>query len=379
MSKKLIPLIAIAFVVAVISTAVFYSLFAARLNGAPTEHAPQSGVVTAARELPPGIVVAREDLQVTPWAGGQLPAGSFTKVEQVTGKMVLQPVGRGEPMVQSRLASKDGAGVGVPEGMRAVSVHVSDSSGVVGLLRPGYKVDIQVFASRSQKGPKEEMKTLLRGISVLAVNSQPEPSSQGYFSAPVVTLVAQARDAEALALADSYARLRLSLRNPIEPAAQLSAAQPGEPQRRFRVKAIELTDAGFALLATRLDSRIESNEVSVILAPGPENLDEFLRSLPPNEWTSAMPDALRSAPARFEISPGVHVALMSGNRANETRIRAEVARVREGNKETRSVETVVPALSGRPIVIAGPDWDHSQPEGKHRRLVVLLVPESRST
>jgi pilus assembly protein CpaB len=379
MRKNLVPLIAIAFVVAVISTAVFYSLFAARLNGASAERALQASIVVAARELSPGTLLARTDVQVARWGGEQLPGGSFTKVEQVTGKMVVQPVAQGEPVVQSRLGSKDGAGLGVPAGMRAVSIHVSDSSGVVGLLKPGYKVDVQVFASRSQKGPKEEMKTLLRGVSVLSVNTQPEQSSQGYFAAPVVTLVAQARDAEELALADSYARLRLSLRNPLEPAAEPSPAQPSEPGQRFRVKAITLTEAGLALLANRLDSRILSSEISVILTSGPVGLDDVLRFLPSTEWTSAMPDSLLSAPARFEISPGIRVGLVTVNRANEIRIRTEVARVLEGKRETRSVETVVPALPGRPIVISGPDRGDARPNDRHRRLVVLLLPVSRST
>ena len=152
MRKKLVPLFAIAFVVAVISTAVFYSLFATRLSGAPATRGPQSSVVIATRDLTPGTVLSGQDVRVITWTGDQPPAGVYSATEQVAGKTVFQPVSRGEPLTEPRLAAKDGTGIGVPEGMRAVSVHVSDSSGVVALLKPGYKVDVQMF-ERPQAAP----------------------------------------------------------------------------------------------------------------------------------------------------------------------------------------------------------------------------------
>lgn len=363
MRKKLIPLLAIAFAVALVSTAVFYSLFAARLSGAPGR--PQTTVVAAARELPAGTTVARDDVRAVPWTGGQAPVGSFNKPEQVLGKVIVQPVAPGEPIMQSRVASKDGGGAGVPEGMRAVSIHVSDSSGVVALLKPGFKVDVQTFASRSQRAPKDEMRTLLRGVPVLSVSTQPEQSSQGYFSAPVVTLLAQAPDAEQLALADSFGRLRLSLRNPLEPAGVPATPVRAVSGPRFLVKTFAVTESGRSVLAARLHVDFAAADTGVIVPAHPQTLEDLLRAPPAMDWASTKPDAHVSAPARVEVAPGFTVHLSAGAGANRVRIRTETARVSDANRETHSVEATV--APGRAVMVWGPD-----------RKIVLLVPEPRS-
>jgi Flp pilus assembly protein CpaB len=68
-----------------------------------------------------------------------------------------------------------------------------------------------------------KLRTAIEGLQVLAVNTKPEISSQG-FNLPVVTLLANPSDADVLALADSGARLRLTLRNPLDPATRSRAS-----------------------------------------------------------------------------------------------------------------------------------------------------------
>jgi pilus assembly protein CpaB len=99
--------------------------------------------------------------------------------------------------------------------MRAVSVHVSDSSGVLAQLGPGQKVDVQVLITRKSSNGEPELRTILEGVAVLAVNSQLDASSQGS-NLPTVTLLTNPADADVLALADSGARVRLALRNPLD-------------------------------------------------------------------------------------------------------------------------------------------------------------------
>ena len=79
----------------------------------------------------------------------------------------------------------------MPTGMRAVSIHVTDSTGVLALLKSGQKVDVQVVVGRgSGKDVETEVRTALEGLSVLTVTPQPEQSSQGQ-TLPVVTLLAK--------------------------------------------------------------------------------------------------------------------------------------------------------------------------------------------
>jgi Flp pilus assembly protein CpaB len=106
-----------------------------------------------------------------------------------------------------------GAHSEVPMGMRAVSVQVADSSGVLAMLQPGHRVDIQAVYSRGGLPVDAELKTVLHNIEVLKVNPQPE-ASPGRHALPVVTFLTAPADADVLALADSAARIRIALRHP---------------------------------------------------------------------------------------------------------------------------------------------------------------------
>ncbi|MBZ5605652.1 MAG: hypothetical protein LAO79_25410, partial [Acidobacteriia bacterium] len=76
------------------------------------------------------------------------------------------------------------------------------------------KVDVQVVTGRGDRGDTQ-VRTALEGLKVLSVTPQAELSSQGA-TLPVVTLLANPHESDVLALADSGARVRLALRNPLD-------------------------------------------------------------------------------------------------------------------------------------------------------------------
>jgi Flp pilus assembly protein CpaB len=215
--NNLVKLLGVALVVAIISTGLFYGLFASRLSSST---GGGRTMVVAARALKPGTVIAEADVKTIPWSGEHLPKGTYEAPDAVVGTTVFDPIGTDEPVMAAHLASPEsGGGTGVPEGMRAVSVHVTDSTGVVALLRAGQKVDVQVVTGRGGKPSETEVRTALENISVLSVTPQPEQSSQGH-SVPVVTLLAKPTEADILAAADSGAVIRLVLRNPLDVATR---------------------------------------------------------------------------------------------------------------------------------------------------------------
>jgi pilus assembly protein CpaB len=209
--NNLVKLLGIAFVVAIVSTGVFYGLFVNKLS---SNTGSGKVLVVAARNLKPGTTLQATDVKVIPWPADQLPKGTFGNVRDVVGNTVFDTIGEEEPVVASRLASaQTGGGSGVPSGMRAVSVHVADSTGVLALLRAGQKVDVQVVTSRG-KG-ETALRTAIEGLRVLSVTPQVENNSHGE-NFPVVTLLASPSEADVLGLADAAAHIRLTLRNPID-------------------------------------------------------------------------------------------------------------------------------------------------------------------
>jgi len=213
--KNLVTLLGIALVVALVATGVFYGLFVSNLKS-NTE--ASKTVVVAAKPLEAGRVLTAADVNLIAWPAPEVPKGAFEKVDDVTGKTVFDPIGAAEPLFEKQLLSADGSGrsAGIPVGMRAVSVHVTDSTGVVAMLRAGHKVDVQVLARRNKDTNTPELLTALENMEVLSVTAK---LGQGD-TLPVVTLLAKPRDADILGLADSGAHLRLILRNPLDGATR---------------------------------------------------------------------------------------------------------------------------------------------------------------
>lgn len=218
--ENLVKLVGVALVVAIISTGIFYGVFASKLN---SDTGSGQTLVVAAKALKSGTVLVAADLKTISWPSPQLPKGAYQTPQELVGSTVFDSIAEEEPVLATRLASpQSGAGAGVPAGMRAVSVHVSDSSGVLALLRGGQKVDVQVVVGRGEKPGNVEVRTALEDMTVLSVQPQAEQGSQGQ-SLPVVTLLAKPAEVDVLAAADSGARVRLSLRNPLDRSARTSA------------------------------------------------------------------------------------------------------------------------------------------------------------
>jgi pilus assembly protein CpaB len=210
--KNLATLLGIALVVALLATGVFYGLFVTKLKSS----ASGKTIVVAAKGLEAGTTLVSTDVKAIAWPANELPDGAYEKPDQLIGKTLLSSLSTSEPVLASRLASEEGGGPSatVPPGMRAISVHVSDSSSLLNLLHAGHKVDVQVLIPRTN-ATVPQLRTILENVPVLAVSPKLEPNSQG-FSLPIVTLITKPTEADALALADSSARIRLTLRNPVD-------------------------------------------------------------------------------------------------------------------------------------------------------------------
>ena len=119
----------IAFVVAIAATGIFYGLFVNKLT---SSSGTGKNLVVANKPLRAGTVLVASDLKAIPWPATTLPKGTFGTVAELAGKTLFDGLSEEEPVLAAKILSANGEGnAGVPAGMRAVSVHVSDSTGMV--------------------------------------------------------------------------------------------------------------------------------------------------------------------------------------------------------------------------------------------------------
>ncbi len=216
MNSRIVVALAVSAGMALAVTGVFYQV---ALRGGPSAAAtPTSEVVLAVKDLEIGSTVAAKDLKLEPWPTANLPAGAFTNIEDVIGRVPLSRILASEPILQRRLAER-GSGVGlatkVPEGMRAMSVRVDDINGVAGFVMPEARVDLLITgAPRSDKSGERRTKTILGNVRVLSAGENLTPDASGRPQrVPVVTLLLTPEQAEMVTLAQSQGKIQLVLRN----------------------------------------------------------------------------------------------------------------------------------------------------------------------
>ncbi|WP_081991723.1 Flp pilus assembly protein CpaB [Inquilinus limosus] len=141
------------------------------------------GIMTAARFIARGQVIAREDVSTTMIAG-TMPQGGRTAIGDVVGKVATADILPQQLLLDSTISAdpaKAGLAALVPAGYRAISILTNDEIAVSQFIRPGDKVDIQlvlpdtVFAKQGMAERPEtdisEARTVLQDVLVLTVGA----------------------------------------------------------------------------------------------------------------------------------------------------------------------------------------------------------------
>jgi pilus assembly protein CpaB len=147
------------------------------------------GVMTAARFIARGQVIAREDV-VTTSVAGSLPQGARTAIGDVVGKVATADILPQQLLLDSTMSAdpaKAGLAALVPAGYRAISILTNDEIAVSQFIRPSDKVDIQLvlpdtvlntqaglnsqIGAVRQDGNLSEARTVLQDVLVLTVGS----------------------------------------------------------------------------------------------------------------------------------------------------------------------------------------------------------------
>ncbi|MGI8497267.1 MAG: Flp pilus assembly protein CpaB [Gemmatimonadaceae bacterium] len=174
-------------------------------------------VVVAAQDVPEGRVLDRIALTTSQWPAQTLPAGAFSSIDSVTGRVTRVPIFKGEPLVPGRLAPAGTGGgleVKISPGKRAMSVKINDVAGISGLVQPNSRVDVLVNI-RDTRSTKELQvaKLFMENMRVLSVGQQVTRGEDGKpINATTATLEVTPDEAERLAIAMGQGSIALVLR-----------------------------------------------------------------------------------------------------------------------------------------------------------------------
>ena len=198
-------------IAAVLLGAIASALLFVRLNSVG---ASAGTIVYVVRPVEAGQKLSSSNLAERPWAQTSLPAGAFSSVGQVAGRIARAHIEADRPVFAGDLA-RPGADIGlasiIAEGSRAISVESDEISGVAGFVKPGSFVDVLVSGRDQLNEPFS--KIVLQRVPVLAVEQDTSGDAGKPEAARSVTLQLNPDQAEQLDLARSIGKLSLVLRN----------------------------------------------------------------------------------------------------------------------------------------------------------------------
>ncbi len=187
-------------------------------------------VVVAALDIPAATTISASMVKTVTIPSEAVQPGSIRELGKVVGTMTRIPVGAGDQITERRLAV-DGKVPGfvgaIPRDKRAITIAVSDITGVSGFVKAGDYVDLFVTFDKAVAG-ENVTQLVLQNTLVLAANKndnmESERDKKQSEKMTAVTLAVAPDEALRLALASEKAKIHLALR-PFQPLVPTAAEQ----------------------------------------------------------------------------------------------------------------------------------------------------------
>ena len=236
----LIGALLIAVVTAVMAKNMFTGAGASQAAAAPA--VPMGPKVLVARKpLPVGSMIEPDSLTYQAWPKELIQGAYYTQgttdgdPQKMVGMVVRNPVTAGQPLTRGSLVGPQDRGflaAALGPGMRAVTVPVTQTSGVAGFVFPGDRVDMvltQAVEGGGDGPPLKVSETIVRNLRVLATDQAMDQvkDKEGKITvrpSATVTLEATPRIAEKIAVSQSMGQLSLALRSIADNTAELERA-----------------------------------------------------------------------------------------------------------------------------------------------------------
>jgi len=198
-------------------------------------------VFVAAREIDEAVKLTADMVTLESWPADRVPTGATNDLTQLEGKIVAQRLFAGEPIMLPKLIEEGELfNARIPEGFSVVSMAADGAKSVGSLVRPGDRVNVMAYFTKSAQIPETGVRTVLRGVKVFAVDGRTNRVAKATEAELVsgsgpstVSLLIYKTDEEAWTYASELGKMRLSLSGPDDTADTLETRQAGESFLRW--------------------------------------------------------------------------------------------------------------------------------------------------
>ncbi len=288
--------------------------FALSLSEKPQKQAVSSStvmVVVAKEDIPQRTTIQESMLKVVAVPSELMPAGALTDMGSAVGRPASVPIQQGDVLTDKKVYSDSrmtGFAGSIPEDCRAISIGITDVTGVAGFAKPGDYVDVMLISEKKDEG-RVSGEIILQNVLLLAINKTPNSAAASPSNAnPPAKAADKAKDDKKdgttenanAALKDALATATLALR-PEEALRLAVAAKAGELYlilRPFKPNNMFVLDTDYFLLK----SADSSNAAS-----------QAAKNPPAAPAQSAYSYPAASAPVQPAASPTSAPAYSSGN------------------------------------------------------------------
>jgi pilus assembly protein CpaB len=189
--------------------------------------------VVAAADIGFGEKLLPEKLKVIDWPADKLPQGTFQRVDELVsgqGRAAMRPITANEILTTKSLsegATRLSTAQLLNPSMRAVSVPVTETTGVAGMIYPGDRVDVYYSRQPEEALPYSEL--LAQGARVLAVGLDMNVGKDKPELVKSATIEVSPLQAQKVTLALATGQVNLALRHFTD-------------ETRVRLQTVQVTD-----------------------------------------------------------------------------------------------------------------------------------------
>lgn len=191
-------------------------------NGHPQAKIETVPIYVAIHNINLGDPIDAKMLSLQEWPKDKVPKGAVSTLEELQGRRPRAAIIEGEPILEGKLLDKGQIADpirSITKGMRLYTIKVDAEKSAAGLLGPGDRVDVQLFARKDERsGVKTaKSKVILQNVRVFAVDQLVQRAAEGGEErsvAKTISLLLKPEQASKLALAAQIGEISLIPRNP---------------------------------------------------------------------------------------------------------------------------------------------------------------------